>query len=212
MSLLFVCVCVLVTQSCTALYDPMDYSLLPGSSVHVILQARILKWVTISFFKGSTQPRDRTYVSRITGRFFYNLRHQGSPCYSLLLCFLLLFLFLSFSQVVVHFPSYVQHFATPWTAPHQASLSFIISQSLLKVMSIESVMPSNHLILCHPLLLPSVFPSIRFFSNESALHIRWPKYWSFSISPSNEYSGLISFRTDWFDLLPVSRALSSITV
>ena len=102
--------------------------------------------------------------------------------------------------------------AIPWTAACQASLSFIISQSLLKVMSIESVMPSNHLILCHPLLLPSVFPSIRFFSNESALHIRWPKYWSFSISPFNEYSGLISFRTDWFDLLPVSRALSSITV
>ena len=95
--------------------------------------------------------------------------------------------------------SRVQFFATPWTAPCQASLS--ITNSFLKLMSNESVMPSNHLILCHPLLPPSIFPSIRDFSN-SALRIRWPKYWSFSfsISPSNAYSGLISFRTDWFDL------------
>ena len=93
-------------------------------------------------------------------------------------------------------------FAIPWTAACQASLSFIISLSLFKLMPIESVIPSNHLILCHPLLLlPSVFPSITVFSNESALRLRWPKYWSFSISPSNEYSGLISFRIDWFDLL-----------
>ena len=93
---------------------------------------------------------------------------------------------------------------TPWTAARQASLSFSISQSLFKLMSIESVMPSNCLIPCHP-LLPSIFPSIRVFSNESALPIRWPKYWSFSfnISPSNEYSGLISFRMVWFDLLAV---------
>ena len=99
----------------------------------------------------------------------------------------------------------VQLFANPWTAAQHASLSFI-SRSLLKLMSIESVMPSNHLILCHPLLLlPSVFPSIRVFSNESILCITWPKYWSFSfsISPSNEYSGLISFRIDWFNLLGV---------
>ena len=99
--------------------------------------------------------------------------------------------------------SHVQFLVTPWTAALQASLSFTISQRLLKFMSIESVMPSNHLILCHPLLfLPSIFPSIRVFSNELALHIRWPKYWSFSfsISPSNEHSGLISFRIDWFDL------------
>ena len=93
---------------------------------------------------------------------------------------------------------------TPWTAAHQVSLSFTISQSLLKLTSIESVMPSNHLILCRPCLLPpSAFPSIRVFSSESALPIRWPKYWSFSISPSNEYSGLISFRIDWLDLLAV---------
>ena len=102
---------------------------------------------------------------------------------------------------------------TPWTAAHQASLSFSISRSLRKLMSIESVMPSNHLILCHPLLLlPSIFPSIRIFSNESVLHIRWPKYWSFSfsISPSNDYSGLISLRMDWLDLLAVQGTLKSL--
>ena len=100
---------------------------------------------------------------------------------------------------------------TPWTAAHQASLSFTISQSFLKLMSIESMMPSNQLIFCLPLLfLPSIFPSIRVFSNESALHIRWPKYWSFSISPSNEYSGLISFTIAWFDLLAVQGTLKSL--
>ena len=109
---------------------------------------------------------------------------------------------------VVQSPSHVQPFATRWTAAHQASLSSTISWSLLKLMSIESMMLSNHLILCHPLLLlPSIFPSIRFFSNELALHIRWPKYWTFSISPSNEYSGLMSFRTDRFDLLAVQGTL-----
>ena len=98
--------------------------------------------------------------------------------------------------------SSVHLFATPWTAARQASPSFTISWCLLKLMSIESVMPSNHLILCHPLLLlPSIFPSSKIFSNELALCIRWPKNWSFS--PSNEYSGLISFRMDWFDLLAV---------
>ena len=113
--------------------------------------------------------------------------------------------------------SRVQLFATPWTEANQASLSITNSQSLLKLMSIESVMPSNHLILCRPLLLPSIFPSIRVFSSESVLCIRWPKYWSFSfsISPSNEYSGLISFRIDWFDLLAakgLSRVFSNTTV
>ena len=106
--------------------------------------------------------------------------------------------------VVVQLISCVHLFATPWTATCQASLSFTISQSLLKLRSIELVMPSNHLILCHPiLLLPLRFPSIRVFSNESALHIRWSKYWSFSISPFNEFSELISFGIDWFDLLAV---------
>ena len=101
---------------------------------------------------------------------------------------------------------------TPWTAAHQASLSITNSQSLLKLMSTESVMPSNHLMLCHPLLLPSVFPSIRVFSSESVLQVRWPKYWSFTftISPSNEYAGLISFRMDWLDLLAVQGTLKSL--
>ena len=107
----------------------------------------------------------------------------------------------------------VRLFATPWIAAHQASLSKTTSRSSLRFMSIESVMPSNHLILCHPLsLLPSIFPSIRVFSNESALHMRWPKYWSFSfnISPSNEHLGLISFRIDWLDLLAVQETLKSL--
>ena len=109
--------------------------------------------------------------------------------------------------------SCVRLFATPWTAARQASLSITNSWSLLKLMSIESVMPSNHLIFCHLLLLPpSIFPSIRVFSNESVLHIRWPKYRSFnsSISPSNEYSGLIYFRIDLFDLLAVQGTLKSL--
>ena len=103
-------------------------------------------------------------------------------------------------------------FATPWTAAHQASLSITVFQSFLKLISIESVMPSNHLILCRPLLLPSIFSIIKFFSNKSVLHIRWPKYWSFSlsISPSNEYSGLISFSIDWLDLLAVQGTLKSL--
>ena len=107
--------------------------------------------------------------------------------------------------------SHVRLFATPWTVACQASLSITNSWSLLKFMSIESVMPSNHLILCHHLLLPLlILPSIRVFSKESVLHIRWPKYWSFSlnISPSNEYSGLISFTMDWLDLLAVQGTLS----
>ena len=105
-------------------------------------------------------------------------------------------------------------FETPWTAANQASLSFTISQSLLRLMSIESVTPSNCLILCHPLLLlPSIFPSIRVFSKDLTLHIRWPKNWSFSVSPSSEYSGLISFRIDWFNLLAIQGTLqeSSLT-
>ena len=116
------------------------------------------------------------------------------------------------NSVIVQLLSHVQLFVTPWTAARQDSLSFTISQGLLKLMSFESVLPSNHLILCHPLLLlPLIFPSIRVFSNKSALHIRWPKYWcfSFSISPSSEYSGWISFRIYWFDLLAVQGTLKS---
>ena len=117
------------------------------------------------------------------------------------------------SLIAVQLLSRVPLSATPWTAARHASLSFTTSWSLLKLISLKSVMPSNHLILCHPLLLlPLIFPSIRVFSNESALHIRWPKYWSFSfsISPSNEYSGLISLRTHWFDLFAVQGTLKSL--
>ena len=120
--------------------------------------------------------------------------------------------FLSFFSSVQSL-SRVQLFANPWTAARQASLSITNSKSLFKLMSMESVMPPNHLILCHPLLLlPSTFSSIRVFFSESVLHIRWPKFWSFSfsISPSNEYSGLISFRMDWLDLLAVQGTLKSL--
>ena len=124
------------------------------------------------------------------------------------LTFLLIFQFSSVQSL-----SCVQLSVTPWTAAHQASPSITNSRSLPKLVSIESVMPSNHLILCCPLLLlPSIFPSIRVFSNESALRTRWPKYWSFSfnISPSNEHPGLISFRIDWLDLLAVQGTLKSL--
>ena len=124
---------------------------------------------------------------------------------SLLCVFIVLIKLLLFGHSVIRL------FVTPWTAVHQASLSFTIFWSLLKLMYIESVMPSNHLFLYRPLLhLPSIFLSIRVFSNESTLHIRWSKYWSFSISPSNKYSGLISFRIDWFDLLAVQGTLKSL--
>ena len=121
--------------------------------------------------------------------------------------FIIIYLFSSLQLL-----SHVRLFVIPWTAIRQASMSITNFQSLLKLMSIDSVMPSNHLILCHPLLLlPSILPSIRVFSNESSLHIRWPKYWSFSfsISSSNEYSGLISFRMDWLDVLAVQGTLKS---
>ena len=117
------------------------------------------------------------------------------------------------SVIVICLLSRVQLFVTPWTAARQASLSFIVSQGLLKLMSIESVTPSNHLILCCPLLLsPSIFPSIRVFSSESALHIRCPDFCSFSfkVSPSSKHPGLISFRMDWLDLLVVQRTLKSL--
>ena len=137
--------------------------------------------------------------------------HAGSllllhPCYKVSS----LFCGLSFSSVQLL--SCVLLFATQWTAARQASLSITTSWRLLKLTSIESVMPSNHLILCHPLLPPSIFPSIRVFSNESALCIRWPRYWSFSfsISPSNKYSGLISLRMDCLDLLAVQGTLKSL--
>ena len=118
-----------------------------------------------------------------------------------------------FNPFVVQSLSHVQLFVTPWATASQVSPSFTVSQTLLKLMSIESVMPSSHLVLCRPLLLlPSIFPSIRVFSSESVLRIRWPKYWSlnFNISPSNEHPGLISFRMDWLDLLAVQGTLKSL--
>ena len=123
-------------------------------------------------------------------------------------CWILLFNQFSSAQSLSH----VQLFATPWMAAQQASLSITNSWNLLKLMSVESVMPFNHLILCRPLLLPLIFPKIGVFSSESALHIRWPKYWSFSfsISPSNDHPGLISFRMDWLDLLAVLGTLKSL--
>ena len=141
----------------------------------------------------------KTVIS-LKQRLFGNFHRRGGISFS---CYWIL---ISFVQSL----SSVWLFATPWTTAHQASLS-AISCSLHKLMSIESMMPSNHLVLCHPLLLlPSIFPSIRVFSNESALHIRWPKHWSFSISPSSEYSGLIPFRMDWFDPLAVQGTLKSL--
>ena len=145
---------------------------LPGSSVHGILHARILEWVVMPSSRGSSQPRDQTlvsYSSCIVGKFFL-AETPGKPAIDI---------------CSVQLLSCVQLFAIPWTAAHQAFLSITNTQSLLKLMSIKSVMPSNHLILCHPLLLlRSIFPNIRVFSNESALHIRWSKYWSFSFSIS----------------------------
>ena len=161
----------------------MDYSP-PSSSIRGILQERILEWVAMPSSRGSSWPRDWTASLKSLHWF-------------------------SSVQLLSQF----WLFATPWTAAHQASLSITKSRSPPKLMSIESVMPSNHLILCHPLLfLPSIFPSIRVFSNESALHIKWPKYWSFSfsISPSNEHRGLISFRMGWLDLLAVQGTLKSL--
>ena len=129
----------------------------------------------------------------------------------MLKCLLLCIIVITYI-VTVQSLSHAQVFMTSWTAASQASLSFTKTWSLLKLMSVELVMPSNHLILCHPLLLPSIFPSITVFSSESTLWIRWPKYWSFSfsISPTNEYSGLISFRMDWLDLLAVQGTLKSL--
>ena len=154
----------------------------PGSSVHGIFQARVLEWAAISFSRGSSQPRDQIQVSCTAHSSVQSLSH-------------------------------IQLFATSWTAAHQASLFITNSQRLLKLLFIESVMPSNNLILCHPLLLLlSIFPSIKVFSSESALHIRWSKYWSFSfnISPTKEHPGLISFRMDWLDLLGVQGTLKSL--
>ena len=169
-----------VAQSCPTLPDPMDCSL-PGSSVHGVFQARVLEWGAIAF-------SERYSINNT----YYILKIQFSSVQSL---------------------SRVRLFATPSIAARQASLSITNSRSLLKLMPIELVMSSSHLILCHPLLLlPPIPPSIRVFSNKSTLRMRWPKYWrsSFTISPSNEHPGLISFRMDWLDLLAVQGTLKSL--
>ena len=211
-----------------------------SSYVCGIFQARILEWVAISLLRGSSQLRNRAWVSCIA-EILYQLSDEGHTKYIYIWKFLqkisgskstwVAGTFSSNSVIFLHeenrkhrppdilllcsvqLLSHVQYFATPWTAAHQASLSITNSQSPQKPMSIESVMLSNHLILCRPLLLlPSIFPSMRVFSNESALHIRWPKYWSFSfnISPSNEHPGLISFRMDWLDPLAAQGTLKSL--
>ena len=175
---------VLAAQSCPTFCNPIDCSP-PGSSVHEILQARILEWMPFPSPEDVSDPGI----------------HLGTPVLQAV----------QFSSV--QSLSRVWLFVTPWTAAPQASLSITNSWSLLKLMSIESVMPSNHLIFCCPLLLlPSIFPSIRPYSNESVLRIRWPEYWSFSfnISLSNEHSGLISFRMDWLDLLAVQGTFKSL--
>ena len=175
----------------------MDYSL-PGSTIHGILQARILEWVAISFSRRSSRPRDWTQVSRIVGRRFTIWATRESALVRN-----------SFSSVQfssVQSLSRVRFLATPWIPALQDSLSITNSRSSLKLTSIKSVMPSSQLILCCPLfLLPPIPPSIRVFSNKSTPHMRWPKYWSFifSIIPSKEIPGLISFRRDWLDLLAV---------
>ena len=187
-----------VAKFCLTLCDPTDRCpLVP--SVLGIFQARILEWVAISSFRASSQLRDQTYVSCISWVDRQILHHWGT--------------WEAQDLFVVQLLSRVWLFVTSWTAVHLAFLSFTISWSLLKLTSTESVMPSNHLIHCHPLLfLPSIFLSIRIFSNESALRIGWLKYWnfSFSVSTSNENSGLISFRIDWLDLLAVQRTLKSL--
>ena len=166
-------------------------------SVHGIYQARILEWIDIPFSRASSPTRDQIWVSHITGIW---ATREVFPLSSVQLS-------------SVQWLSRVRLFSTPWIAACQASLSITNSQSLVKPMSIESVMPSNHLILCCPLLLlPPIPPSIRVFSNESTLRMKWPKYWSFSfsVSPSNEHPGLISFRMDWLNLFAVQGTLKSL--
>ena len=182
----------------------MDCSL-PGSSVHWISQARILEWIAISFSRESSQPRDWTWVSCIGKWILYHWATREACGYWLI--WQGIFFVHNIIIFVVQSLSHIWLFVTPSTTAFQASLSFTISQSLLKLMSVKSVMPSNHFILCRPLLLPSIFH--QGFSHWVALYIRWPKYWSFSFSPSNKYSVLISFRIDWFGIFAVQGTLKS---
>ena len=166
----------------------------------------------LRFFRESRTPENLRISQKSNKHLYLNTALKFKQCFPYTLSHLVLSKtqrsYFQFSSVTV-----MSNSETPWTAARQASLSITNSQSLLKLMSTESVMPSNHLILCCPLLLlPSFFPNSRVFSNESVIHIRWPKYWSFSlsISPSNECSGLISFRMDWLDLLAVQGAIKSL--
>ena len=173
-----------VDQLCLTLCDHMDCNL-PGSSVHGILQARILEWVAISYFRGSSWPRDQTQISYTAGRFFT-----------------------IWATSSVLFSSVAQSCPTPCN-PMNRRMPGLPVHHQLPEFTLESVMSSSHFILCHPLLLlPPIPPSIRVFSNESILCMRWPKYWSFSFSiiPSKEIPGLISFRMDWLDLLAVRKS------
>ena len=186
----WMCVCAQSLQLCRTLCDPMGFNL-PGSSVHGILQARILEWVCHSLLQGTfpTQRSNSSLLHFLHCRWIlYPPIHLGSPQRWI-------------SSLQFSCSVFVRLFVIPWIAARQAFLSITNSRSSLKLTSIESVMPSSHLILCCPLfLLPPILPSIRVFSNESTLRMRWPKYWSFSFSiiPSIEYPGLISFRMDWW--------------
>ena len=179
--------------SCPTLSNSMDCSL-PGSSVHGIFQARVLEWVATAFSAQTLQLFDNKDIA-----FYWNIY--------------ITFLFFTLAPNPDQSLSLVWLFVTPWISARQASLSINNSRSSPRLTSIESVMPSSHLILCRPLLLlPSIPPSIKVFSNESTLRMRWPKYWSFSFSiiPSKEIPGLISFRMDWLDLLVVQGTLKSL--
>ena len=183
--------------SCVWIFcHPMDCSLL-GSSIQAILQARTLEWVAISSPGYLPDPRIKLVFPMSLAWQADSLLTEAPGKH------------INYLSSVLSL-KHAWLFATPWTEA-QAFLSITNSQSLLKLMSIKSVMPSNQLILCQPLLLlPSIFPSVRVFSKESVLCIRWPKYWSFSIHPSNEHSGLISFRMNWLALLAVQETLKSL--
>ena len=212
-------------QSCPILCDPMDCSP-PGSTVHGIFQIRIMEWVAISSSRASSWTRDSTHISYVSciGRWIlYHWATWEAPFSHISYYRILSRVFsaiLQFSSVQfssVQSLSHVRLFATPQTVACQASLSITNSRSSLKLTSIKSMMPSRHLILCRPHLLPPISPSIRVFSNESTLRMRWPKYWSFSFSiiPSKEHPGLISFRwTGWISLQSkgLSRVFSNTTV
>ena len=192
-------------KSCPATAEPLfqqSHSFSPWWHAHHQTQGKLCSKTTSG---GMAQPR---CISSVPPEHLKSAKEQEGQFFALMTLHLHCFRG-TIAVSSVQSLSHVWLFETPWTAACQAYLSVTNSRSLLKLMPIQSVMPSNHLILYRPLLLlPSIFPSIRVFSSESVLRIRWPKYWSFSFSPSNEYSGLISFRTDWFDLLAVKSTIA----